>query len=269
MQYWIAQGLNWIAGFVIASVFLPTLGSTLLEADIIQKNPVQWIIAGLVIWFLLAVISKRLTPKPSYQVRYNNPKQLESSNVKRKSRRALIGLVSNYNPRFNLEPQAKETALNNNDWQTLRLPESNLAPLLNALELYRDSLEHVWLISTPQSISSARLIERYARTKGFARLQFYLGDGWMIPFPMQPQVMTDVGEMVGSATKAALFHGIDARELIVDVTGGTVPMSLAAAFACLDPKLDVQYGGFERDAAKPNVPQALLIEFEPVIKNSN
>jgi hypothetical protein len=263
MRFWLPATISAIASFVFGILLGPL--TTIFVEPYFSNHPKRaWAVTAFVaaIWGISWLLSLRR--ERTIETRILEARVLGPNETPRQARRALIALVSVYTSR--LEPQPDKAsitrALRERDLNALDLEHSNLWPLLSTLKLHRATLEHVWLIASDASLESAAVSVAYARKELGLTCLFHHGQTWSISKPFTAQVVADIKDVVGAAVREAKRHGIDATQIITDVTGGTVPMSLGATLACLHPMLDVQY------TAMPNREgdlEALVIRFEPEI----
>ena len=160
---------------------------------------------------------------------------------------------------------------------------TNMGPLLKGVEANNDRLEHLWLIATtdasipgsptdPNRVGSAAILPALV-----AYLHDHYpdvtphcadgnnGDRYTVSLDHHEQIGKPVYDKVREVLLEAEELGIPSHDFVVDVTGGTVLMSLAAILANLDGDRDVQviYAGYD---GAHNVTGALVpvhVTFEP------
>jgi len=214
--------------------------------------------------------------RPRYHMRADITIDRSEQEIAQNARRGLIALVSMYTPQhgsaaYPLSPEERNQALELRDYKKLDIRNSNLAPLLKAIESHQSQLQYCWLISTLSSQShqgsdrSARLVEQYFKDQGLS-CQFFHES---IPQEDDALLLRKVKELVERLLQGAVQdYGLSEKEIICDCTGAIRAMQLGVVFACLDAERDVQLMGTHYDAA--GRPRGELfrirIHFEPDLR---
>jgi hypothetical protein len=241
----LAHGLTVLSGFLFGSV-VAVIAVDEYVKPILTAQP--WlIVVTCAVCVVLLWTGQRLMPKTTVRTILTEARSVSRENVSLETRKALIGLVSPYTPRPGntspLKPEERQKAIEDGNPELLDLEHSNLWPLVSAI-LHYPQLQRCWLISSGGpggSLASTRLIVNYVQQHK-PNIQFTYGLPWIVMHPFTPQVVGDTKRLLESAIQTARENYAE-HEIITDVTGGTVPMSLGAVLACVHPKLDVQYTG--------------------------
>ncbi len=247
----LSQFLSATSGTIFGGVFVTLFVESYLK-NIVQNYP--WLlVVALIFSVVLYFFAPRLLPDIIYQTKITEARVVNQANQSLENRKVLIALVSKYAKRAGnqspLSEEEQQLALAQADPTNLDLENSNLAPLITAIKYY-PKLEQVWLISTTGdlgqeeegSLPSARMVEKYIKATG-KQVHFHLNIPWIVARPFTPQVAADVMRLVESAVEEAKKMNYTTKEIVTDITGGTVPMSFGAVLACVHPGLDVQYSG--------------------------
>jgi hypothetical protein len=271
----LAQLLTWLGGTLFGVIALPVLYTNYLEPFFKDRLYLTLILGG--IGVLMPVFAKQYMPKGIIRTAITEAHAITPETTPIEPRRALIGLVSTYTPRPGHKTMTLDEiklALQDLDYEALDLEHSNLMPLITAIKHY-PNLDMCWLIATTGeggSLVSARLIEAYARNVLNLKTVFRLGPPWIVTHPFHPQVTGDVKRLVEAAVKEANRLKIEAKEIVVDITGGTVPMSFGAILACVHPLLAVQYTGtvdssqIATDPSQPAKLEPFVFRFEHTVQ---
>ena len=147
---------------------------------------------------------------------------------KRQSTVGLVGIQEEYQP-------GKRRGL-----ILLVGPTEASAP--HAIEYHLGTLKYCWIIATRESIRTAStLAERYRESVP----SIFWGEPNYIVDPDQIQASYDL--VVRIAEVEAKRIGLNANQLIADITGGTKPMTTGMGMACLARDLDMEYMKAPRD----------------------
>lgn len=183
------------------------------------------------------------------------------------SPKVLVATFSGYPKPPEMSPQDFETALRAGDLDRLPLSTETrgMGHTVLSLLAYRDSLEEVYLVPSLQSLGSAELLRRFAiRERIPAAIHAR---------PQETLRLDDdarVTERAHEVTRDLLLElgqkGRHARDILVDVTGGTRSMTVGSLLACLLPHQNVQViasrytpeGFADSKTAYP-----MVIEFKP------
>ena len=173
--------------------------------------------------------------------------------------KGLIVFVSLYNP-FR-SPTAKEltteqrlSSARTEDFEKLDFENSNLLPIITAIDRHGSKLEHCWLIGTTaatgdeySSSTYVPALVRYLREKRGAKCQFHSGDYYTIRIDDDSQVTTKTRNTIERIFEEAHKLGMSDEDILADFTAGPRSMVLGLFWACVDGKRDVQFVGTRYD----------------------
>lgn len=187
-----------------------------------------------------------------------------------KAKEGLIVILSLYTPQrespaLALTIDERVAAAKNLDYETLRLEESNMTPLIQAVDAHARQLKHCWLIATlvqdgetgqvnegQSSLTYAPLVERYLREKvGLKDCRFHSGERYALTVERDDALLADraralVEQIYAEANKKEI--GLKDRDIVADITGGMRSIAMGVIMACLDKRRVVQFIGSAYDA---------------------
>lgn len=117
--------------------------------------------------------------------------------------------------------------------------------------LTRQNPEYVVLICTAQSLMGAQALRDVMR-RNEENCKIELVDAWDI---------RDARTKTSAALDWLTEKGVDTREMVVDVTGGTTPMSLGVFSMANEYRVDSQYikSQYQNNRPVPNTQEAILL----------
>ncbi len=248
------------ASFIVGAIGENVTGAVLENWTVKQQTLL--IAAGLFVIGAFIVWQNRLT---NVEAILGAPHSLKSPpQQKRHSKRGLVAFVSLYRPRPKnalFENYAQEIGAqlaNKGDHATLDLAESNLKPLLAAIDAHKSTLEHVWLVSTEAnnqnsgSYPFASLVAQYYTEREDVSAKFYYEDH-VISMGNDLSVATETKDVVERIFRHAQNqYGLGAAQIAADFTGCPRSMTLGMFLACLDERRDIQFIGTDYGAdARP------------------
>jgi hypothetical protein len=198
------------------------------------------------------------------------------------ARSGLIGMVSLYRPMKNShtpptsKPEDWKAAAEHLDYAYLDLPNSNLAPLIEAITMHASRLQHCWLIATTSSDSRfwgssvyAPALVAYLQTERNLKCQFYYGPELELPLDDDAEVFTRTLDRTHKILEQARHLGLAEENVISDFTGGVRGMTLGMILGRLDSDRDVQMIGTHYAPDGAPIPPLLpvIFSFEPVLQN--
>jgi hypothetical protein len=196
------------------------------------------------------------------------------------ARRGLIAFVSLYRPfRGSRVPSTQASdwlaAAERGDYDDLDLPNSNLAPAIEAVVTHASKLEHCWLIGTtsadakqPGSVAYIPILETYLQQEGNVKCQFHSGPEWQLPLDDDALVFSKTLELVRKAFAEAKELKLAAEDLVADFTGGVRGMTLGMILGCLDSDRDIEMIGAHYGPDGTPMPPLFpaIFGFEPVLR---
>ncbi len=242
-------GLFLVAGFQLLAGAVPDAMTAFQEQKWFQAISISIGVLGVfgvVIWSFLQTEPKaELLP----------PIQIKTP---RDTRRGLLVVVSDFKPKNPFDGSIEEAfnkAMSSNNFEPLKLENSNYQPCLQAVQAHispqmsheRGRLEVVWLMSTTASSSGAHVLAAYlrsiyptltvymARDAGYNELE--IPDGT----PQDTEVIHRAKAVAEFVFKDAQKRKFKAGDVVADVTGGSKTMSVGLTLACLATDRDIQY----------------------------
>lgn len=204
-----------------------------------------------------------------YFVRSSQPRNIEARPIAvtlrspaekaRYANRAVIAFVSLYRAPDDLaahsSPEDWRSWARNHDQEKLRLPESNLATLIEAVECHRTRLEHCWLISTtslnedsPGSEVYAGVMVDYLRQQLGGGIEYHYGPTWSVTLDDDALVGVKTYDMIREIYSYCASQGILSEDVIADFTGCPRSMTLGMILASMRYDQDIQLIGTRYDA---------------------
>ncbi len=173
------------------------------------------------------------------------------------------------------------------DYRSLFLGElnnTNFGPPIKAFETHFNTIDHLWIITTKMkegtkgSSNHLKPFIKYLREnyKTEREIRFHFtSDKYTILFDDISQVCNGVVNLIKKIYKdAKTEYDLDAEDIIVDVTSGTVPMTVGAVLASLAKDQDIEVIGSQYHPVSgrpkgPNSAYPLIISYDPLINNVN
>lgn len=203
------------------------------------------------------------------------------SDRKRHGREGLVVFVTLYRPNQS-NATAGTTAAEwlekaaRLDYQALDFPNSNFKQPIEALRTHAASLKACWLISTvgkdgenDGSRPYVPVFIQYLREElGLRNVRFYHEDH-VVSLTVDTEVVPKVKELIetifSDVRKKGAAVRLTPRQMVTDVTGGTVSMKLGAFLACMDTDRDVQMIGTHYTQAGDPTGELfpMIVGFEP------
>ncbi len=254
---------------VIFGILLESLSGDLLETWDDETKIALLITLGL----LLSVFAWLQSRLPSTQATLGQSIILneERNDASQKHiKRGLVMMVSPYSPQTSVigaelrkaadAEKVKvlekiEAAKQTLDFETLDLPNSNLAIGIKAVKAHASKLEVCWLLSTEDlhnkngelikhgSFDSARLLASYlSQLPELANVEFLYED-YTIPQGVSSSIVKSIRDAMDRVFKDANALKIDTQSMAADMTSGTGAMKLGMVLASLDGNRDIQFVG--------------------------
>jgi hypothetical protein len=237
-------------------------------------------------WLALVAVGSSLASlvyffrKPvGIEVAIKSPQTIRSAiEAERHARRGFIGFVPIYRPKggstaAGLSAEERAAALEALEFGRLRLEESNLQPTIEAILAHASRLEHCWLLATSGqkvagSLPYARLLAIYLREEKGLRCKFHFGEPYTIALDDDALVLSKSYDQVQRILQQATRLGLNAREVVADITSGLRSMSLGMVLACLDGEQDVEFVGSRYNAEGEPVGALfpIIFSFEPALE---
>ncbi|MEM7117794.1 MAG: hypothetical protein AAF614_35515 [Chloroflexota bacterium] len=173
--------------------------------------------------------------------------------------KGLIVFVSLYNP-FR-SPTAKALTIEERldaaaagAYEKLDFENSNLKPIITAIDRHGSKLEHCWLVGTTassgeqsSSVTYIPALECYLREQRGAKCQFHSGESYTVLIDDDAQVTTKTRDLIEKVFQEGRGLGLAEEEVLADFTAGPRSMVLGLFWACVDGKRDVQFVGSHYD----------------------
>lgn len=197
------------------------------------------------------------------------------------ARPGLIGIVSLYRPFGNTSvtsrnPEDWKAAAERLDYAALDFPNSNLAPLIQAISIHASKLLHCWLITTSSSDPRfwgsnvyAPVLVKYLQKEHHMKCTFHFGPELELPLEDDAEVFNKTVERAQNALAQARQLGLKEEEVIGDFTGGVRGMTLGMILSRLDGDCDLQVmGSHYKPNGEPTPPLfPIIFSFEPILHN--
>lgn len=230
------------------------------------------------LWWLANVFLKRKT-------------QYITDDQKPEPVKGLILLISPYScDKSEIEPllkkiyQASPQELQKEDFDAIKLFDSNLLPPIKAVEYHsaENTLKEIWLITTltyqmkhPEtgelidikgSENASLILEKYLNFKYGDKLEIHRQEFKGKSLTVKDREYGTLSELIDHIFRKS---GYQPSSMIADITGGTKRMSVALAIACLPLERKMQYMDSQRDwQGKPlsqgNI-QPVEIDINPIV----
>lgn len=248
---WLARGLSFIA--VIAG----GLGGDQFNGVAADPgNTLRWLSTAVVAlvalglwWAGAAMAPTRFVARPTIV-----PLNDEASR-RRYAKRGMVAFVSMY--RCGEVPTENVSELvSNRDWRTLRLDDygaTNMGTTLEGIAANAAALEHLWLIATTDSTKAKDSGEPLAPGSAhilpalvayieheYPHLKVHYGPDYCASMESFEHIGEAMYELVVDVLLEAQREGLGPQEMVVDVTGGTLSLSIPAVLANLDRDRDIQ-----------------------------
>lgn len=193
------------------------------------------------------------------------------------ARKGLIAFVSLYRPPrdANLSREQIDTALKTNDFDLLRIEESNLRPVIRMAQIHASKLTHCWLISTTStrdagSINYAPLLATYLHKQILGdQCVIHSGEAYSISLDDDALVAVQAHAMVEKIYAEAQQHGLSDKDVVADFSAGQRSLMFGMITACLDTDRTVQFAGsaYDEDGNFKGDIFPILFEFTTEVNN--
>lgn len=268
---------------VVAGFSGLTLGLLINSLYSLMQDSGPWLTVLLLIVFVAslgAIVYLDVSGPKRISLNLRPVKTLRTDAEKQEAaRRGLVIFVSLYRPQPGCAVPSKEAK----DWQKaalrgdyvyLDLPNSNLAPAIQAIATHARHLEHCWLISTtssdpdfPGSNTYLSVLKAYLREVQQVKCEFHDGPGLELSLDDDALVFTRTLDRMRHALQMANDLGLQDDDVIADFTGGVRGMTLGMILSCLDGDRDIQMIGTHYSPSGAPTPPLfpVIFSFEPVI----
>lgn len=251
-----------------AGLFIAGIGSLLLAilagvlANIVTDGGQAMLIGLVILTILFGLLGLAYQSGRRTTARFGSPIVIRDLvGVYTEGRRGLIGVVSLYKPNAN-SPAANLTraerleAAQKLDYDALCLEQSNLLPLITAVNAHAPSLTQCWLIATQaddaatSSLTYAPVVAHYLRQVKGLKCQFHSGEQYVLVIEKDDALIADnahrlVNRIFEQAAQLPL--PISEHEMVADITSGMRTVTLGMIMACLDRRRMVQFVGTRYD----------------------
>jgi hypothetical protein len=244
----------------------------------------QWLklVPGLVIIALVlgaVTLSLYVRNPPGIEVAIRAPIVIRTpQEAQQYARRGFVGFVPLYTPKRGspadqLPIPERKQAVENLDFDSLQLEESNFQPTIVALLSHTSRLEHCWLLSTrgnnsPGSLPYARLLAEYLRQRKGLKCSFHYGEEYSITLDDDAIVLSKTYDQVRRVFAEAFQIGIAPNEMVADIVTGFRSMTLGMILSCLDKDQDIEFVGTHyNELGNPGSDLfPIVFSFEPLMK---
>lgn len=250
--------------------------------DLVMAGGIFVVIAIALIAVAAWVISLLLPHQPIFDVLIKSPQTIRSpSEEQRYARKVFIGFVpllklQGDNAKAFADDADRKEAIENLDFDRLKLEESNFKPTIHAITSHKDRLEHCWLLTTagidPDAVGSRAYVEllvEYLKQHYGLTCHFHYGDRYTISLDEDSQVLSKTYDLVQQAFRE-IPSSIAPREVVADISTGFRSMTLGMVLACLDEERDIEFVGTrynkdgKPDRNSPLVP--IIFSFKPNLR---
>lgn len=249
-----------------------------LIPNLIAPAALPWVASGAgSVLLLSSAASAALSRKSVIETSLQSPLAIRSSEDEGLyARKGLIGFVSLYKNSA-LSKDELKAAIATLDFDRLDLENSNLKPMIQAIQTHSQKLEHCWLLSTiggnqekaPGSLPYAKVVAEYLRQRKGVQCKFYYGAAYAISLDDDTNVLKKTYDLlVKRIFQEAFQFGLLPQDLVADCTAGFRSLTLGMVLACLDKERDIEFMGTRYDE-NGNVTQELtpiIFSFEPQLK---
>ena len=270
---------------VIAAIVGITIGilTNVASSYLVEPRPwLTYIIGAIGFIALVFVIIMDIRGPVRVELNLRPVKTIRTAAEKEENARAgLIGIISLYRPFgstsvISRNPEDWKKSAEQLDYDALDFPNSNLAPLIQAITTHASRLQHCWLITTcssdPRFWGSnvyAPVLVKYLKEKQHLKCSFHFGPELELPLEDDAEVFNRTVERTKKALAHARKLGMKEEDVIGDFTGGVRGMTLGMILSRLDGDCDLQMMGSHY---KPNgEPDRLLFpiifSFEPILQS--
>lgn len=199
--------------------------------------------------------------------------------AKKRARRGFVGFIPFFSAQSpearNLSPEARQQAVKDLDYVTLRIEQSNMAPTIEAITTHASRLEHCWLIGTDSkkgsgSVEFAELLVHYLKTEKGIACEFHCpeaGDDepYTVNMDDDALVFSQTHDVVVDVLNEAEQLGIETSDMVADITTGVRSMLLGMVFACLERDQDIELVGSQytdTGGIEPNTLFPIIFDYE-------
>jgi hypothetical protein len=248
----------------------------------------KYVIVLLIVFVFITILFIRLFGKiePNISIKAIQTKADKETH----SKKGLIVFLSPYicfKDDVKLTKDDIDEHMSKGDYKNLFLEElnnTNFGPPIKAFETHFNTIEHLWIITTKMkegtkgSSYHLKPLIKFLREnyKTEREIDFHFtSDDYTIIFDDISQVCNGVVNLIKKIYKEAKDkYDLDSEEIIVDVTSGTVPMTVGAILASLAKDQDIEVIGsqYHPVTGRPKGPDSaypLIISYEPLFNNIN
>ncbi|MDP3149829.1 MAG: hypothetical protein Q8N83_11940 [Ignavibacteria bacterium] len=204
-------------------------------------------------------------PEPNFDISALKDETAQNKEA-RKGLVVFLPLYKNFQPTKKFTDEVLKNYLKEGDYNSLDLPNTaatNFGHAINAIKAHKSKLEHVWVVTTraPLQANAVTSLEYMPVFKKFIKeeidiekkIELHFGKEYSIDITETSQISKKTFELVRDIYKEAKKDfKLNSNEIIVDVTGGFVAMSVGAVLASLAKDQDVQVIGSEYDRITGN-----------------
>jgi hypothetical protein len=198
------------------------------------------------------------------------------------ARRGLIVFVSlfrpqDHSPAAKLKPEQWLEAARAEDFETLNLPDSNLATAITSIVSHHHKLAHCWLVSTSAAGGDqlgshyyAPALVKYLREVEGMDCQFYYDETLAIPLDDDALVAVKTQDRIEQIFKECEALDLTDNDIVADISGCPRSMILGMILACLDGSRDIQFIGthYDEQARPTGTPFPVLFAFDTEVVDS-
>ena len=207
----------------------------------------------------------------------------DEADQKANARKGLIvflSLYNNFKKKFSVEELEKH--VKSLDYESLQLQNTsitNFGPAINAIKAHLPKLEHLWIVTTKAPLQSSPVtsldylpvmkeyIKKELDTEN--KINIYAGKDYSVSITNTQEITEKTYEQIRKIYKEAKSnYKLNAEDIIIDVTGGFVFMSIGGVLASLAKNQDVQVIGckYDRETGRPvegDVSYPVRIKYAP------
>lgn len=188
---------------------------------------------------------------------------------KKEARKGLIvflSLYKNFIPGNKFSTEELQKIIKEKDYKTLDLADTsatNFGHAINAIKAHKSKLEHLWIVTSKAplqanavtSLEYLPVFQEYIEKEidGAKKIKPHFGKNYSIDITETSNITQRTFELIRDIYKEAKNDfNLNPNDLIVDVTGGFVFMSVGAVLASLTKEQDIEVIGSEYDKVTGN-----------------
>lgn len=273
------QWQRWLTG--ITGFCFGILLTAITDTIATQSILVLAVITGIAL--LAWLISQFIQKHEGISVLIKSPQTIRNLQGERDyGRQGFVGFVPIYRPLSGspghaLSSEARQLAIQNADFDSLYLEQSNLEPTIRAICAHRHHLKHCWLLATVGSTAAgslpyAELLAKYLMERKGLKCNFYYGDDqYTISLDDDVLVLSNTYDLVKKIfTEIKQLYQLKPKDIVADISTGFRSMTLGMVLACLDKEQDIEFMGTHYDELGAPIRGDLtpiIFSFEPDVKN--